>query len=63
MNINRLSTHCNHHFLLVHEEEVLHVTVIYHSSPTDVYQLSIAHLIDKYKYFYNKDAIQKGTTM
>jgi hypothetical protein len=35
----------------------------YCSSSTDVYQLSIAHLVDKHKYFYNKDDIRKGTTM
>jgi hypothetical protein len=63
MNINIASTHCNHHILLVHEKEVLHASETHHSSSTDVYQLSIAHLVEKHKYFYNKDDIWKGTTM
>jgi hypothetical protein len=46
MNINIASTHCNHHILLVHEKEVLHTSVTYHSSSTDVYQLSIAHQVN-----------------
>jgi hypothetical protein len=45
MNINIVSTQRNHHILLVHEKEVLHVSGTYHSSSTDVYQLSIAHLV------------------
>jgi hypothetical protein len=32
--------------LLVHEKDVLHASETYHSSSTDVYQLSIAHLAD-----------------
>jgi hypothetical protein len=44
MNIS--STHRNHHILLVHEKEVLDANETYHSSSTDVYQLSIAHLVD-----------------
>jgi hypothetical protein len=63
MNINIASTHCNHHFLLIHKKEVLHASGTYHSSSTNVYQLSIAHLVDKHKYLYNKDDIWKGTTM
>jgi hypothetical protein len=39
------------------------VSGTYHYSSTSVYQLSIAHLVDKHKYFYNKDDIWKGTTM
>jgi hypothetical protein len=35
----------------------------YHSSSTNGYQLRIAHVVDKHKYFYNKDDIRKGTTM
>jgi hypothetical protein len=31
------------------------VSGTYHSSSTDGYYLSIAHLVDKHKYFYNKD--------
>jgi hypothetical protein len=46
MNIRLASTHHNHHILLVHEKEVLHVSETYHSSSTDVYQLNIAHLVD-----------------
>jgi hypothetical protein len=46
MNINIASTHHNHHILLVHEKEVLHASGTYHLSSTDVYQLSIAHLVD-----------------
>jgi hypothetical protein len=49
--------------LPVHEKEVLHASVTYHLFSTDVYQLSIAHQVDKYKYFYNKDDIRKGTIM
>jgi hypothetical protein len=45
MNINIASTHRNHHILLVHEKEVLHASETYHSSSTDVYQLSITHLV------------------
>jgi hypothetical protein len=30
---------------------------------TEVYQLSIAHLVDKHKYIYNKDNVQKDTTV
>jgi hypothetical protein len=44
MNINIVSTH---HILLVHEKEVLHASGTYHSSCTDDYQLSIAHLVIK----------------
>jgi hypothetical protein len=39
------------------------VSGTYHSSSIDVYQLNIAHLVDKHKYFYNKDDIRKGITM
>jgi hypothetical protein len=39
------------------------VSGTYHSSSTGVYQLSTTHLVDKHKYFYNKDDIRKGTTM
>jgi hypothetical protein len=35
----------------------------YHSTSTEVYQLSIAHLVDTHKYFYSNDNIRKGTTM
>jgi hypothetical protein len=45
MNINIASTHHNHHTFLVHEKDVLHVSGTYHSSSTDVYQISIA-LVD-----------------
>jgi hypothetical protein len=41
----------------------LYVSGTYHSTSTDGYQLHIAHLVDKDKYIYNKDNIQKGTTM
>jgi hypothetical protein len=37
--------------------------VTYHSTSTGVYQLSVAHLVNKQKYFYNKDDIRKGTIM
>jgi hypothetical protein len=40
MIINIASTHRSHHILLVYEKEVLHVSGTYHSSSTDVYQLS-----------------------
>jgi hypothetical protein len=53
--MNIASTHCNHHIFLVHEKEVLHVSGTYHSTSTGVYQLSIEHLVNKHKYFYNKD--------
>jgi hypothetical protein len=49
--------------LLVYEREVLLVTGTYHSTSTKIYHLSIAHLVNKHKYFYNKDNIRKGTTM
>jgi hypothetical protein len=39
------------------------VSEIYHLSSTHGYQLSIAHIVDKHKYFYYKDDIRKGTTM
>jgi hypothetical protein len=39
------------------------VSGTYHSTSSGVYQLSIAHLVDKNKCFYNKDDIQKGTIM
>jgi hypothetical protein len=42
---------------------VLHVSETYHSTSTDGYKLHIAHLVDKYKYIYNKGNIWKGTTM
>jgi hypothetical protein len=54
-NMNIASTHCNHHIFLVHEKEVLHVSGAYHLTSTGVYQLSIEHLVNKHKYFYNKD--------
>jgi hypothetical protein len=63
ININIASTHHNQTILLVHNGEVLLVSGTYHSTSTKVYQLSIAHLVDKHKYFYNKDDIRKGTTM
>jgi hypothetical protein len=39
------------------------VSGTYHSTSTGVYQLSIAHLVDKHKYLYINDDIMKGTTM
>jgi hypothetical protein len=42
---------------------ILHASGTYYSSTTDGYQQRIAHLVDKHKYFYNKDDMQKGTTM
>jgi hypothetical protein len=35
----------------------------YHSYSIDGYQLSIAHVVNKHKYFYDKDDIRKVTTM
>jgi hypothetical protein len=46
MNINIVSTHRNHHILLVHEKEALRASGTYHSSSTDVCQPSIALLVD-----------------
>jgi hypothetical protein len=53
----------SHDNLLVHEREVLLTSGTYHSTSIIIYHLSIAHLVDKHKYFYNKDNIRKGTTM
>jgi hypothetical protein len=41
---------------------ILHASGSYHSSSTDGYQLSTAHLDDKDKYIYNKGNIRNGTT-
>jgi hypothetical protein len=35
----------------------------YHSTSTNDYQLSVAHLVIKGKYIYNKGNICKGTTI
>jgi hypothetical protein len=63
ININVASTH---HISLNPSsswKKILHVSGMYHSTSTGGYQLSIAHLVDKHKYFYNKDDIRKGTTI
>jgi hypothetical protein len=51
MSINITSTHHIQTIILVHEKEVLRASGTYHSTSIEVYQLSIAHLVDKHKYF------------
>jgi hypothetical protein len=38
------------------------VSGTYHSTSTDDNQLSVAHLVEKDRYIYNKDNIWKGGT-
>jgi hypothetical protein len=45
-DLKKTSTHHIQTVLLVHEREVLHASGTYHSTSTDVYQLSIAHLAE-----------------
>jgi hypothetical protein len=46
LNMNITSTQHIHNNLLMYKREVLHVSGAYHSTSTDGYQLSIAHLVE-----------------
>jgi hypothetical protein len=57
MNIN-LYSHTQD-TILVHKREVLHASGAYHSSSTDGYKLSIAHLVTKVIHV-QQESIEKG---
>jgi hypothetical protein len=63
MNINHNLYSSYIQDILLPHKRGSHASRTNHSTSTDGYQLHIAHLVDKDKYFYIKGNIQKSTTM